>query len=108
MAATLLSGVRTGTHRSERTAAERRATFARSAGFLAVISLLAEVILLFGDLHPYRNHLDEAREQLSRDCRPLPRMKLNQAVKNIRDFSFGDFELLGYDPHPSIKAPIAV
>jgi thymidylate synthase len=62
----------------------------------------------FGDLHLYRNHLEQAREQLTRDCRALPQLKLNPAIKNIRDFKFEDFELIGYDPHPSIKASIAV
>ena len=62
----------------------------------------------FGDLHLYQNHLEQAREQLTRDCRALPQLKLNPAIKSIRDFKFEDFELIGYDPHPSIKASIAV
>jgi thymidylate synthase len=62
----------------------------------------------FGDLHLYSNHLEQAKLQLTREPRPLPEMKLNPAVKNIHDFKFEDFQLLNYDPHPGIKAPIAV
>ncbi|HWH71295.1 MAG TPA: thymidylate synthase [Candidatus Sulfotelmatobacter sp.] len=62
----------------------------------------------FGDLHLYRNHLDQAKLQLTREPRPSPRMQLNPEVKNIHDFKYEDFQLLGYDPYPSIKAPIAV
>jgi thymidylate synthase len=68
----------------------------------------ADFVHTFGDLHLYQNHLEQAREQLTRDCRSLPRLKLNLAIKDIRDFKFEDFELIGYDPHPSIKASIAV
>jgi thymidylate synthase len=62
----------------------------------------------FGDLHLYSNHVEQAKLQLSREPRPLPQMKLNPAVKKIDDFKFEDFELVNYDPHPGIKAPIAV
>jgi thymidylate synthase len=62
----------------------------------------------FGDLHLYQNHLEQAREQLSRECRPLPRIQLNPAITQIEGFRFEDFTLLDYNPHPSIKAPIAV
>jgi thymidylate synthase len=67
-----------------------------------------EFVHTFGDLHLYRNHLDQAREQLTREFRPLPRMQLNPAVKDIHDFRFEDFILTEYDPHPAIKAPISI
>ena len=62
----------------------------------------------FGDLHLYRNHLEQARIQLERAPRPLPRLKLNPQVNRIEDFRYKDFELIDYNPHPTLKAPIAV
>ena len=61
-----------------------------------------------GDAHLYHNHLDQAREQLTRQPRPLPRMRINPARHSIDDFVFEDFELTDYDPHPHIKAKVAV
>lgn len=62
----------------------------------------------FGDLHLYLNHLEQAQLQLSREVKPLPRMVLNPSVKSLFDFKYEDFTLVGYDPHPAIKAPVAI
>ena len=67
-----------------------------------------EFIHTFGDAHIYNNHMEQVELQLSRDPRPLPTMKLNPEVKDIFDFTFDDFELLNYDPHPHIKGVVAV
>jgi thymidylate synthase len=61
-----------------------------------------------GDAHIYSNHMEQVQTQLSRDLRPLPTLRITRAVPSILDFRFEDFEITGYDPHPAIKAPVAV
>ncbi len=67
-----------------------------------------EFIHTFGDVHLYKNHLEQARLQLSREPRPLPAMKINREISDIFDFKYEDFELIGYNPHPPIKAKVSV
>lgn len=69
---------------------------------------LGEFIHTLGDAHLYLNHLDQTRLQLTRDPRPLPKMKINPDVKDIFEFKFEDFELVDYNPHPAIKGEVAV
>ena len=67
-----------------------------------------EFVHSFGDVHLYRNHFEQAQLQLTRTPYPLPQMKINKSVKDIFDFKFEDFELINYESHPAIKAPVAV
>jgi len=67
-----------------------------------------EFVLTLGDAHLYLNHMEQAREQLARAPRPFPRMRLNPEVKDLFAFRYEDFSLEGYEPHPAIRAPIAV
>jgi thymidylate synthase len=67
-----------------------------------------EFIHTFGDVHLYLNHIDQAQEQITREPRALPQMKLNPTVRSIFNFQYEDFELVGYEPHPHIPAPVAV
>ena len=69
---------------------------------------LGDFVHTLGDAHLYSNHLDQARLQLQRDFRPLPEMKINPEIKDLFAFKYEDFELLNYDPHPHIKAAVAI
>ena len=69
---------------------------------------LGDFVHSFGDVHLYNNHLEQARLQLTREPRPLPQMIINPEIKNLFDFTFEDFTLEGYDPHPAIKGAVAV
>ena len=62
----------------------------------------------FGDAHLYLNHIGQARLQLSREPRPLPRLRLDPAVRSLFDFTFDDIAVENYDPHPAVRAPVAV
>ena len=86
------------------------ASYALFTMMIAQVTDLApgDFVHTFGDVHLYNNHLDQAKEQLSRDTRPLPEMHINKNVKNITDFSFEDFELINYNPHPHIKAAVSI
>ena len=67
-----------------------------------------DFIHTFGDAHIYSNHNEQVKEQLSRELKPLPMMKINKKVKSIFDFTFEDFELINYDPHPLIRGSVAI
>jgi thymidylate synthase len=86
------------------------ASYALLTLMIAQVTGLApgEFVLTLGDAHLYLNHLEQAREQLSRAPRPFPRMRLNPEARDVFGFRYEDFALEGYEPHPAIKAPIAV
>jgi thymidylate synthase len=67
-----------------------------------------EFVHTFGDIHIYRNHLEQVHEQLNRSPRPLPVLRFGRAPERLQDFRYEDIQLIGYDPYPTIKAPIAV
>jgi len=86
------------------------ASYALLTAMVAHVCKLApgDFVHTFGDVHLYSNHLEQARLQLSRAPRPLPRLKLNPAVTSLFDFGYEDIVIEGYDPHPAIKADVAV
>lgn len=69
---------------------------------------LGDFVHTFGDAHLYSNHIEQANEQLSREILPLPTVELNPAITSVFDFTYEDIKLIGYEPHPHIKAPVAV
>jgi thymidylate synthase len=69
---------------------------------------VGDFVHTLGDAHLYSNHYEQAREQLAREPRPLPKLRLNPAVTDLFSFAYDDIEILGYEPHPPIKAPVAV
>ncbi|WP_347358051.1 thymidylate synthase [Bdellovibrio sp.] len=69
---------------------------------------VGDFVHTLGDAHLYLNHLEQAKLQISRDFRPLPQLKLNPAKKDLFDFTYEDIEIIGYDPHPAIKAEVAI
>ena len=86
------------------------ASYALLTMMVAQVTDLApgDFVHTFGDVHLYNNHIEQAQQQLAREPRRLPTMKLNPAVRSIFDFRYEDFQLENYDPHPAIKAPVAV
>ena len=69
---------------------------------------VGDFVHTLGDAHIYNNHIEQLELQLTRDFRPLPQLKLNPSVTNIFDFTYDDFEIVGYDPHPHIAGKVAV
>ena len=86
------------------------ASYALLTLMIAQVTNLApgEFVHTLGDAHIYSNHIEQVKQQLSREAKDLPIMKINPHIKDIFSFKYDDFEILNYDPHPLIKAPVAV